>query len=137
MDLNIKRNRIIFYSISIIGIIIIILVNINYCLQSSEIIKNYKITTGKISSINEMGPGGGIHMEYVYYVKSVKYKNSIYVPYEFEDCCRPESNECCSSVFWVIYSPDNPKNSMIDVTIDIQDEVNPTFPESLENFKYK
>ncbi len=102
--------------------------------KNAEGIKNnYKITQGRITKYYPRGTEVQRRIIYFYFVADKEYNRRINVNSKFEIC--KDFDKCKDRRYWVIYSPDNPKNSLINLDIEIQGIDNPEFPESLEGFK--
>ncbi len=126
--------KVIFYSIVGIGILSIILVNVQELNKNKYVRKDYKITKGFVKSVNDIGVESKSFLSYYYFVESRRYERTIRVSREFENCCDDKNNKCCTSIFWVIYSTKKHDRSLINISLDLQDIENPEFPESIANF---
>lgn len=117
-------------------IILLIVMDITslYSKQNAEQIKNdYQVSVGYIVKYYpKMNMRARI--EYCYVADdSVSYYRTISVNYKFEIC--QDFEKCKDKRYWVIYSSSNPKNSLINLNLEIQGIENPEFPKNLNDFK--
>ena len=105
-----------------------------YKKEKAEQIKNdYQVSIGHIvkyySGVNVQN-----RLKYCYVADdSVSYYRTIYVDYKFEIC--QDFEKCKDKRYWVIYSSSNPKNSLINLNLEIQGIENPEFPKNLSDFE--
>jgi len=120
--------------IFIIISLIVIAISALYKKQIAEQIKNdYKVSVGYIVKYR---PGVNVqsNIDYCYVADdSVSYYRTIDVDYKFKIC--QDFEKCKDKRYWVIYSSSNPKNSLINLNIEIQGIENPEFPKNLNDFK--
>jgi hypothetical protein len=123
---------------SILVLLIIILIGIYYYNNKRNltdfIIEDYSFTRGRIVRAYT-SDGAQILMDYTYFVKNSKYKNS-FTPnsYKYRGCY--EDFELCDTTeFWVIYSNKEPKKSMIDLSSPIEEGEDPKATRNLSNFE--
>lgn len=110
-----------------------LITTINRNKNSEKIKDNYKITQGRIVKYYPRGTEVQRRIVYSYFCENKEYSRRINVDYKFEIC--QDFEKCQDKRYWVIFSPDNPKNSLINLEIEVQGIENPKFPESLDDFK--
>lgn len=131
---KIKYARITVYAFFAIIIASIVIYTLNEIRIKKMVLNNYKTTIAYVEDVGVVGIESNVFLTYSYIVNNVKYERTIQAPYEFEDCCEPKTNKCCTAKYWVIYSINKPDKSLINLTIDLQGIKNPIFPESLDYF---
>jgi hypothetical protein len=108
---------------------------LDYYYDKFYIKHDYQITIGKIIEYEEFGIGPNRYLTYSYIVQGCEIRREIDSPRViFKECMEP-SKKCDEKRFFVIYSPQHPERNLIDLTLEIQDIVNPDFPSSLLNFQ--
>ena len=100
--------------------------------EKSDILDNYKSTKGYFIDYDKVGDTGTPYITYSYKVDNKVYKRQVYGTRKLEYCYK---KDCSEKMFWVIYSPQNPKKSLINLQMEIQGMKDPPFPETLKNFK--
>lgn len=124
------------YTEFILIIILLIVMSITtlYRKQNAEQIKNdYQVSIGHLVKyyphVNMQA-----RIEYCYVADdSVSYYRTIDVDYKFKIC--QDFEKCKDKRYWVIYSSSNPKNSLINLNLEIQGIENPEFPKKLDDFE--
>lgn len=106
--------------------------NHKYISEKKDILKNHGITKGYFISYDKIGGTGNPYITYSYIVNNVEYRNQVPGLTKYEYCYK---NNCTDKIFWVLYSPENPENSLIDLTKEIQDITQSVFPLTLDNFR--
>ncbi len=117
---------------------LIILTIITLCRkQNAEQIKNdYQVSIGHIVKYYPSDPSGRGTIEYCYVADdSVSYYRTIFAKSKFEKENCHNFEKCKDKRYWVIYSTSNPKNSLINLYLEIQGIENPEFPKKLDDFK--
>lgn len=130
-----KYGRIIFYSAFAIIITVLIVLNVRDEKEREYVLKSYDKTIGEIKEVNSIGVERKTFLTYTYTVGYRKYERTVKVSSELQGCCDLQTNPCCLARYWVIYSKDKPEKSLINLSMDLQSESNPTFPKSLEYFR--
>ncbi len=131
MNQKIKLNLIVFLVLAIMFFIYRQISN-----KSNQTIKdNYEVTSGRIFNYFVVGAEAAKYLEYEYFVEEQRYtrKMNVNIPKFYK--CNEDIAYCQGKLFWVIYSPNKPKRSLIDFTNEIQGVENPPFPETLEDFQ--
>lgn len=131
MKLTIRTIQII---ITLILLIIACAVWIYRDKTKQDILQHYDITKGQIVDYYIISVDITHYLEYKYNVDDIEYLRKIN-PVTHFDQCENNLNLCEDKLFWVIYDPDAPEKSLIDLTVEIQDIENPPFPETLDNFE--
>ncbi|SHG48670.1 Protein of unknown function [Chryseolinea serpens] len=73
-------------------------------------------------------------IQYSYRVEGNRYSRTVRTSIHFPDCEDVTSIACAQKRFWVIYSTEDPRKSLINLEIQIQDIEHPKFPETLDDF---
>jgi len=120
-------------SFTLVILLILILLNKKAKESKNEIKNNYNVTVGYFLSYYELADSGTPIVEYYYFVNNKKYKGSVYTTTKYKDC--KNSIRCEGKRFWVIYSPENPKKSLVDLSQEIQGMKDPPFPKTLDSFE--
>lgn len=130
----IKTNRRIYEIVFIVILLfLMLLTTISKNKNNAAIKDNYDVTQGKITSFYPRGTEVKNRIEYSYKVNNKEFYRYINVGYKLEIC--RDLKKCQNKRYWVIYSPDNPANSLINLEIEIQEIENPEFPENLDDFQ--
>jgi hypothetical protein len=129
------NNRKVHELVLLIILLIVIVLTSLYKKRNKEQLKSdYKVSVGSIVKFYPRGSDVPRRINYCYIaMDSTYYYRTIDVSYKFEICLNFEN--CRDKRYWVIYSPDNPENSLINLEIEIQGIKNPEFPEDLDDFK--
>jgi hypothetical protein len=101
----------------------------------NEILNDFDITKGKIVDFFIVGVENYRYIQYEFVVNNNKYRRKISINTKKYDLCTDNIENCSDKIFWVIYSPENPKKNMINLNMEIQGLDNPKFPDELDNFK--
>lgn len=96
---------------------------------------HYSITTGRIVKYKSVGIYESIYLTYLYQIDNRIYYREINTDVDFPICINIDNEECKRKLFWVIYSPEHPQKSLINLSVEIQNISNPIFPKSLEHFE--
>ena len=133
MSRKIRNSKYTEFILIIITLIVAAITTL-YRKQNAEQIKNdYQVSIGHLvkyyPSVNMQA-----EIEYCYVADdSVSYCRTIPVNYRFEIC--QDFEKCKDKRYWVIYSSSNPKNSLINLNLEIQGIENPEFPQNLDDFE--
>jgi hypothetical protein len=106
-----------------------------YYSDKSLVLRDFKLTEGKITGYKVFGVGPNRYLTYEYEVNSKSYKREINEPKRKYDECFKDPTLCENKRFIVIYSTKSPEKSLIDLTREIQGTKNPELPKSLKNFQ--
>ena len=107
---------------------------VNNLKKKKEVLQNNKITIGWLIEYDDGGSDfSAKSIKYSYNVLRDTFTREVNVTVKFEIC--QDFEKCRDKRYWVIYSPDNPENSLINLETEIQGIENPKFPESLDDFK--
>lgn len=117
----------------VITITIILIFSLRDKRKDDEIKRHYIKAIGKIEKYYSKSVDLPRKITYTFKVKSTKYSRDIIVNYKFDIC--ENFNNCKDKRYWVIYSPENPENSLINLEVEIQGIENPEFPKNLDDFK--
>ena len=101
--------------------------------DKKEILKYHEFTTGQITDYYIIGIHNTRYLTYKYAVNNKEYIRKINIQKNF-DYCENEIEKCTNKLFWVIYCPDKPEKSLIDLSNDIYGIDNPKIPFNTNNF---
>lgn len=133
--MKLNRNSKFFTESILVGIAVLIVIAFTLLKykKGNEIKENYKVTSGKIVRYFSGGVDLSRSIVYSYEINDKEHFREIIVNYRFEIC--NDFSQCKDKRYWVIYSPKNPENSLINLEIEIQGVENPKFPDNLDDFK--
>lgn len=131
--MKVTRNYIdVFFAlVFIITLIIVFTVRKN---TREMILYDYEVSMGKIVNYMIYGIDRNHRLTFEYIVDGVKYSRKISPKRHFSSCYK-DIRYCSDKLFWIIYSPDNPKKSLINLKIEIQGMEDPPFPKNLDDFE--
>lgn len=124
------RNKLEIIIISVLVILILVIRNV----VKDRILKNHIATEGQIIYYTVGGVDYNKILKYRYFVNEVEYFRTISPSIDLIQC-EDSINICSKKRFRVIYSPDNPAKSLIDLTIEIQNNAYPISPSTFQNFE--
>ena len=104
--------------------------------EAKEIKENHLITQGWITSYRNTRFTDLLSkrkITYAYQVDEELFSRQVGSQLSFPEC-KPLGAACTNKRFWVIYAKDHPDRSLINLTVDIQKQSDPTFPEALDDF---
>jgi hypothetical protein len=98
--------------------------------------KGFDKTQGWIEEYHDRrnSDAGGIAITYGYKVGDHLFRREITGSAALSDCDGPMNDVCSHKRFWVIYSKEDPRKSLINLEMEIQDVSHPQFPETIEDF---
>jgi hypothetical protein len=131
-----KEKKITIISGLVIGIVIILWIIFQFLYKNTEekIKSDYSFTIGEITGYTSPTSELPRAIIYDYCVNDTKYDETIIVSSRFDLC--KDFGKCKGKKYWVIYLNSNPKDCMIDLSKEIQNEIFPKPPKNLENFEY-
>ncbi|MBN1462046.1 MAG: hypothetical protein JW922_00010 [Paludibacteraceae bacterium] len=121
-------------SFAIITLIVIVVFNYIRINNIKDLKRNYKVTVGYFYKYYEVADSGRPVVRYFYYVKGVRYYREVYTNNNYK-YCRSISFDCSNIRFWVLYSPEDPRKSLINLKMEIQGMEDPPFPKNLDDFE--
>jgi hypothetical protein len=102
--------------------------------SKQDVLKDYEITKGEIVDYYIVSIAKTRYLEYKYNVDDKEYFRKIN-PSIYFDKCENNIEFCEEKLFWVIYNPNTPDKSLINLKNEIQGLDSPIFPNSLDNFE--
>ncbi|WP_289056044.1 hypothetical protein [Carboxylicivirga marina] len=137
MQFNLKEKQISILII-VLGILIILLgrnlISKNTENNRNEILNGeYEICIGKYKSVWKAGLSGSTYIEVEYSVAGKLYSESVKSRHYYQLC--RESQECNEKYFLVIYSKENPDQALIDLSKEVDINLEVKKPLSTGNFK--
>ncbi len=119
----------------ILFLAIIIPILLFYYQGKNEILKKHLSTTGRIIYYSTIGEANSPSLEYEYFVDGVKFTRHMRPSISKLDSCEKDINLCNKVFFTVIFSPENPEKSLIDLTKQMPYTKNPKPPKELKYFE--
>ncbi len=132
-----KRNKLTPFTFGVYLVIFLISAFFigNSLIDKKSVKNDYKVTIGWIVEVKDFGIGPNRYLTYSYTVNGKLYTREIDGPNGDFSECKDDISLCKNKRFLVIYSPGNPKRSLIDLTREIQNIKNPELPEKLTMFQ--
>jgi len=119
----------------IVGVLLLwIIVQFLYKDTAEKIKSNYSFTIGEITAYSSPTSELPRTICYDYCVNDTRYDETIIVGSRFDIC--EDFGKCKGKKYWVIYLNSNPKDCMIDLSKEIQNETFPQPPRNIESFEY-
>ena len=132
--MNNSQKKILQISFITIFMILFIVHWVNNIKEKKEVRLKNETTIGWLIEYDDGGADfSAKSVIYSYEVLGEIYSREVNVTVGFKKC--ENFDECKDKRYWVIYSPDSPEKSLINLEIEIQGVENPEFPESLDGFK--
>ncbi|MBE9467613.1 MAG: hypothetical protein IMY72_04735 [Bacteroidetes bacterium] len=132
--MNNTQKKILKISFIVIFIILFIGHWINNIKEKKEVLFKNKTTIGWLFEYDDGGADfSAKSVIYSYEVLGKIFSREVNVTVGFKKCENFE--EFKDKRYWIIYSPDSPEKSLINLEIEIQGIENPEFPETLDDFK--
>jgi hypothetical protein len=105
--------------------------------KKNILLGDYAITKGFIHDVGKIEFSGPYYIEYRYHVNNKEYIRSGASKHasKYYPRCIRSPKECRTTQFWVIYLKDDPRKSLADFSLEIQDIENPQFLENLDKFE--
>ena len=136
MSEEIRNSKYIEFILVIISLIILTIITLCRKQNAEQIKNDYQVSIGHIVKYHPTDPSDQGSIKYCYVADdSVLYYRTIYVTYKFENENCHNFEKCKDKQYWVIYSTSNPKNSLINLNLEIQGIENPEFPQKLDDFE--
>ncbi|MBA3900080.1 MAG: hypothetical protein H0X62_07710 [Bacteroidetes bacterium] len=98
------------------------------------VLENHLPTTGRIINYSIVGDADTPYLEYEYYKNEARYTRTI-TPLRTMDSCFNNISLCNQVYYLVIYSPEHPSKSLIDLSDQIPYTTTPKTPIELKNFE--
>jgi hypothetical protein len=103
-----------------------------------QIAASFSETQGEVVAYEEgfyaEGDGRSSTIQYSYKVEGNRYSRKVDTALIFPGCKDVTWIACAQKRFWVIYSTEDPRKSLINFKVQIQDVKHPKFPETLDDF---
>jgi len=132
--MNQKQKKILQVSFIAVFMILFVAHWLNNLKEKKEVLHKNKTTVGWLTEYNDGGTDfSAKSVIYSYKVLGDTFLREVNVTVRFKIC--EDFDKCRDKRYWVIYSPDNPENSLINLDVEIQGIENPEFPEILDDFK--
>jgi hypothetical protein len=132
--MNLKQKKILQVSFIVIFMILFVVHWINNLKEEKKVLLKNKTTVGWLKEYDDGGADfSAKSVTYSYEVLGKIFSREVNVTVGFKNC--EDFDKCKDKRFWVIYSPDSPEKSLINLEIEIQGIENPEFPETLDGFK--
>jgi hypothetical protein len=128
-----KRNIWVFYifiCLTISGLFYIYAERAN---TKERILNDHETAIGHFVEMSVIGDHMTFYATYEIVIDNIKYQRDVSVG-RMPECYPVFSDECKKMKFWVIYLPEDPNKSLIDLH-ELSDTSYSKFPEKLENFE--
>lgn len=129
-----KKALLITLIIFCLFIIIWIICHLVYKDREEQIKSDYSFTIGELIYFGSPSSELPRTITYEYCANETRYTETIIVGTKFD--IYEDFEKCRGRKYWVIYQNSNPKQCMIDLSREIQDEIYPVPPSDLSNFEY-
>ncbi|GEM_PF-3249187 len=103
-----------------------------------NIVKDFSKVIGELNYVSDGGEASPMKLEYKYLVNYIECRRRIPVKFEYRHHfrgCLNSYSKCRNIGFWVIYSNNNPENSLVDIHHHFIEEEQQEFPGSLKHFE--
>jgi hypothetical protein len=105
--------------------------------RSKPIKENYGVTVGKIVhyyTSDKSVEGKGIKLRYSYIVEGKVFTRYLSTHFSINGCGANIDEVCSKKRFWVLYSKNNPEESLVNLKVEVDTAVTHDFREPLNDF---
>ena len=120
-EMRLRKNEFIGFTL-ILAVLVVwsIYSKTQYDNYKKEIFRDYEITTGYLIGYSIIGDANDRILTYKYFASGKRIKRKLTPPTTYDyDYCASNFNLCKGTKFHVIFSTNNPKKSLIDLTHEI------------------